>query len=699
MREEAVTGAPSPHLACLHSLHSPNKSLFTLWAILLKEKKTMLKRYSLCASVLLVVLASVSGYAQNQAQGVSGEADDHVRGKLGIRSTRVIGTLSERILSEQASLDPETVFSASLARAGKSRGSKSVQIQVVGPSWPQWAQNPQHTGFLNVTAQKLNQILANIVYDPLVPDEQALNAGDLLAHYQTPLVDGNDVYMESKAGSYTAGDYATQTWHQNKFTWSGGQLTHVWTFDSDWTPPGSQHDFWEPVYHAVLANGVVYDPGAGGSIFKLNKTNGAAITRIVPSQFLNPDGSLDAHTYTVSPLTADSSGNIYYNVLKLQSNGNFYQNDAIDSWLVKVAPNDTIQLVSFTGLNPAAPAATDQCLSTFADAQLPWPPTADAVPPSETCGLQRVGINAAPAIAPDGTIYTVTRGHFVIGSRHGFLLALNPNLTLKWAAALRNRFNDGCGVSVSQGGVLPANGQPGGCRDLGPAGNATILGRDPAQNTPGGGRVLDDQSSTVTVAPDGSLFFGAYSRYNYAQGHLMHFAASGAYLGAFNFGWDLTPAIYPHNGTYSVVIKNNHYSDLGSYCNVDAVCPLDRTATNPASPEEYFVSQLSPNLNVEWSFKNSNTQSCTRNPDGSITCVSDHPNGFEWCVNAAVIDANGVVFANSEDGNLFAINQGGTLKQKIFQQLALGAAYTPASLGGDGKIYSQNAGHLFVVGK
>src|SRR4029453_5420152 len=80
-------------------------------------------------------------------------------------------------------------------------------------------------------------------------------------------------------------------------------------------------------------------------------------------------------------------------------------------------------------------------------------------------------------------------------------------------------------------------------------------------------------------------------------------------------------------------------------------------------------------------------------------CVSDHPNSFEWCVNALVIDANGGVYVNSEAGNLYAINQGGTLKQKIFQQLALGAAYTPASLGPDGKIYSQNAGHLFVVGQ
>jgi outer membrane protein assembly factor BamB len=57
-----------------------------------------------------------------------------------------------------------------------------------------------------------------------------------------------------------------------------------------------------------------------------------------------------------------------------------------------------------------------------------------------------------------------------------------------------------------------------------------------------------------------------------------------------------------------------------------------------------------------------------------------------------------VVYANSEDGNIFAINQDGTLKQKKFLQLALGAAYTPITIGPDGRIYTQNDGHLFVVG-
>jgi len=674
----------------------------------------MLKRLNICASALVIALASISGYSQTQSEVSDDQREQRdLPVRSHIKSTRRIETVPLRVFNRRVAAKPTSSFfdHSAVWSANPAQGT-FVQIQAApsSPSWPQWAQNPQHTGFLNVAGQALNKILANIVYDPLVPDEQALNDGDLLVHYQVPLVDGDDVYMESKAGSYTAGDYGTQTWHQNKFTWQHNNLVNVWTFDSDWTPPGSQHVFWEPVYHAVLANGVVYDPGAGGSIFKLNKSTGAAIKRIVPSQFLNPDGTLNAHTYTVSPLTADSSGNIYYNVLKLQDNGTFYQNDAVNSWLVKVAPDDTIQLASYSALNPGAPGPTDQCFNAFSAAQLPWPPSPTAIPPTVTCGLQRVAINIAPAIAPDGTIYSVTRAHFI--SRYGYLVAINPDLTPKWAASLRGNdtvpgdyfsggyMADGCGVPTSAGGLLPANGAPGGCRV------GARLGVDPATNRLGGGRVIDDSSSTPVVAPDGSIIYGAFTRYNYDQGHLMRFSSTGQFLSYFNFGWDITPAIYQHDGTYSIVTKNNHYNGLAPYvdCNDPTLCPTDRDTTTPATPEEYFVTQLSPTgtnglMNIEWSYKNTNTLSCSRNANGTVTCVSDHPNSFEWCVNAPVIDANGVVYANSEDGNLFALIQGGTLKQRIFQQLALGAAYTPASLGGDGKIYTQNAGHLFVVGK
>jgi hypothetical protein len=77
-------------------------------------------------------------------------------------------------------------------------------------------------------------------------------------------------------------------------------------------------------------------------------------------------------------------------------------------------------------------------------------------------------------------------------------------------------------------------------------------------------------------------------------------------------------------------------------------------------------------MTPEWKFQNTNMQSCTRNPDGTLSCVSDHPNGFEWCINAPAVDAVGNVYANSEDGNLYVIPQGGKSAARIFMNLASG---------------------------
>ena len=561
----------------------------------------------------------------------------------------------------------------------------NTAIAISTSSWPEWGQNGAHTSSVPNIGQDLNEILANLVYDPLIPDETAAS-GDLLVHYQVPLVDGNDMFMEFKSGVFNANTYSSEVWGENRFTWQNGQLVQVWSYNSDWKAPGNGNDFWEPVFHAALANGAVYIPGASGSLIQLSRDTGDVIQRVAPF-------GTDANTYETGPITVAANGNLFYNAIQVvvdPTNG-FYANDAIDSWLVKVAADGSFSMASYKTLTAVeAPAANAGCLTTFSASQLPWPPSPTAVPGTNTCGTQRVALNVAPAVAPDGSIYSVTRAQF--NSHYAYLVALAPDLSKKWVASLQARFHDGCGVPVSNGGWLPPNGSPGGCRD------GAMLGVDPATNRSGDGAVTDSSSSSPVIAPDGSILFGSYSRYNYAQGHLMRFDAHGNYLGAFGFGWDITPAIYSQNGSWSIVLKNNHYG-IGSYCDDDTVCPPDRTTTNPASPEQYFVSQISPDFTTQWSFQNTNTQSCTRNPDGTLACVSDHPHGFEWCVNAPVADGNGTVYANSEDGNLYAIGQGGVLEQKIFQQLAIGAAYTPASLGGDGKIYTQNDGHLFVVGQ
>src|SRR5262249_33138432 len=249
----------------------------------------------------------------------------------------------------------------------------------------------------------------------------------------------------------------------------------------------------------------------------LNRSNGSVAATIQPFPNWNQN------RFVVSPLTVDGAGNVYYNVLQLQSNADFFSTDIVDSWIVKVKADGTASMASYQSPLPNAPKGTDSCLATFSNSQLPWPPSPTAVPPSITCGTQRVGLNIAPAVAPNGTIYSLTRAHFI--SRYAYLVAINPDLTLKWASSLRDRFHDGCRATAAEPGNLPLNGTPGGCR------TGANPGVDPATNRPGDGRVNDSASSTPTIAPDGSIFYGAYSRYNWDQGHLMHFAADGSYLG------------------------------------------------------------------------------------------------------------------------------------------------------------------------
>jgi len=548
-----------------------------------------------------------------------------------------------------------------------------VSSAVAQQTWNQWAGGPQHTGSLDVTGQRFVKELANIIVDPFVPIARAETGGSLLVHYQTPLSDGRDVFMEVKTGSYTNfRAWETQTWNVRKFQWEDGQLVTRWTVESDWNPVPSGGPRFEPVFHAALTKKFVYMAGAGGTILEVDRKTGATLRRL--GQFTP---SIDLRTYVTSPITVDADGNLYYNALRVAAE-NPWSTDISDAWLVKIAPDGTASRAGYTALVANAPAATDPCLSEFPSSMLPWPPSPDAVPGSVTCGSQRAGINVAPAVGSDGTIYTVSRAHF--SSRWGWLVAVNPDLTRKWSTSLRNRFHDGCNV------LLPTNGTPGGCRV------GATTGVDPADNQFGSGGVNDNSTSSPVVAPDGTIYYGAYTRYNYSQGHMMRFSASGQYLSAYPFGWDVTPALWQHDGTFSLITKENRYVGAGSYC---GSCPPNRI---PSAPEGYYITQLNPELQVEWQFKATNTVTCSRNEDGTVDCVDDQPETFEWCVNSVAVDRRGVVYVNSEDGHLYAIDQGGTQRERIFLQLALGAAYTPLSLGADGKIYTQNAGHLFVVG-
>jgi hypothetical protein len=543
--------------------------------------------------------------------------------------------------------------------------------------WSQWAQSAGHGGSACISGQTPARVLATITVDPFGQRETVSGEG-LRVHYQVPLTVGDDVYVLSKSGRYAGstcdqpdggevGCYAwsSEGWNETRYHWSGTTLTRMWSVASDWKPlPTELVAETEPLFQPVVVGALLYLPGAGGTLQKFDRMSGALLGRVGPPP--------DPDSYVSGPLTSDGAGNVYYNVLRIDHDEP-RSRDA-KGWLVRVDPADKTTTVSYDLLVPGAPTGTicrGDFFSMSPPPSLPWPPSpqtdgAPVLPPLQSCGSQRPGINVAPAVAADGTIFTVSRAHF--NSRYSYVVAVAADLTPRWAASFRGLLADGCGQGVAPSGD-PDIDRYFACR------SGASVGVDPVTNELPAGRVLDASSSSPVALPDGGVLYASYSGYNGARGHLFKFAADGTPAGSFDFGWDYTPAVWLHDASYSIIVKDNHYGT-----------------------GEYLLTQLDPGLRIEWSFRNRNTQSCTRASNGSVTCVNDHPQGFEWCLNAPAVDKDGTVYAGGEDGVVYAVGQGGGDRGHLFLETSLGSGYTPVALDYRGRIYAQNAGQLVVVG-
>jgi outer membrane protein assembly factor BamB len=504
-----------------------------------------------------------------------------------------------------------------------------IALTLYAQGWQQWGQNSRHTGAVPVAAQMPVQVLDKFNYDRLADQMRQDADGDLLVHYMAPLVDGDDVFVMSRgdsnwiscqSGQAPCGpqEWGRMEWGVTKLRNNGGKLEKLWTAMSSWKPAPDNGSGWEPVFHPALSGGYVYLPGEAGMLMKIDRQTGQLIDCLQPFEENDPS------RFVTSPLTVDTDGSVYYTVMKLDTLQPWTK-DVEEAFLVKVDAAGRSHKVSFAELVPKA--AAGGCAT------------------SAPCGSQRPGLNAAPAIAPDGTVYVISRAHF--NSAYGYVVAVNADLTPKWSASLL-------------GGV------------------------DPATNEMPAGSVLDQSTASPAIAPDGTVLYGAAEPYNVGRGHLFRFSSAGDFLSSYDFGWDITPAIYEHDGTWSVIIKDNFY------CN-----PLD--SCGQGEPR-YGITSLGPDLRPEWTYLNTNDQACERLADGTLKCETS-PGGFEWCVNMVAVDRNGVVFANSEDGNVYAIDRSGKEIGRVFLKVAIGAAYTPLAIGGDGRVYTQNDGTLFVVGE
>lgn len=578
-----------------------------------------------------------------------------------------------------------------IVATSKQDSTKSATATVtVAPTcdWTQFGGSSSHRGAACTPGQAMHSVLAQVVMDPMVTAAVA-DAGDLLTHYQAPLLVGDDVYVEVKSGTYTPacapqpctdapGRWNSENWSEQYYHWESGQLVQKWSYWSDWKPAPEAIAVWEPVFQAAVFGDSLYVQGANGTVIKVARATGTATASF------NPFTTANANAYS-GPITVDALGNVFYNVVQFDPD-NPSTADSAGAWLVKVASNGSVSKVDYATLVPEAPAAAaNTCIVPLVSCDIASAPCTtlpftqlDYDNSKSVCGSQRPTVNLVVAI-DKGVVFTASKAHF--NSDYSYVIAVNvADLTLKWDASLRGHLADGCGVYES--------------RNTTAAQDVTRLSACPSTLTPGylhetaaapAGELSDVSTSSPVALPDGSVILGAYTGYNDVMGHLFKFDSQGQYESAFAFGWDTSPAVYVHDNTYSIVEKDSHYG-----------------------PGPYDIIELDAQLRPEWAYQSIDTDVCVRDANATVVCGPEdlqterrpeHLNGFEWCVNAPAVDPHGTVFANSEDGFIFAINDGGSKRDSMFLQQALGAAYTPVSIDYQGRIYALNSGVLTVIGK
>src|SRR4051812_37192692 len=107
--------------------------------------------------------------------------------------------------------------------------------------WTQWGRDAAHGGNVCLTAQPADRVLDEVTFDPFAAQEQRddpTHRGDLLAHYQVPILSGQDVFMLAKTGSWIPCDppgsgapapcgvnaWNSQIWNEKRLHWEHGKL-------------------------------------------------------------------------------------------------------------------------------------------------------------------------------------------------------------------------------------------------------------------------------------------------------------------------------------------------------------------------------------------------------------------------------------------------------------------------------------------
>ena len=361
-------------------------------------------------------------------------------------------------------------------------------------------------------------------------------AGDVLAHYATPIVEGASVYAEIKGPTYTQlAAWETQSWGIRRWGLEGRRARRALDFREQLEAGAVRRIRHQSVRRGAdlgarssrprPASDYLWVPAARGRVFKVRKADGGVQALIDPF-----DGAADDHTTWRVPSrrvreasTSMSSGSIL----------SPWDTDAVGSWLVRIAPDGAVSKVSYAGLVPSAPAA-----AAVQDAILVVRPPVSAgarCRPSD----DPVRCPASGSQRDAGLFRRRRRIHGEPGA-------------VQRPVRLHDRARPGSFLPV--GGVSP--GPP----------PRRLQRRRPDQRcagrvSPGHGRrcgPFDQRAARrrrgrqlvrfASLAPDGSVLYGSNTRCNFAQGHLLKFSGQGTFEAAYGFGWDTTPVIHRHDG-------------------------------------------------------------------------------------------------------------------------------------------------------
>jgi hypothetical protein len=531
-------------------------------------------------------------------------------------------------------------------------------LETATVSGPLTSGSSEHWNQATSVVQLPHRRLATIGEDSEVQSEVGTTEGQILVHYQRPLVLDDWLYTERREGEANR-DWTTHVWGEQAWKWQSSILTPQWQVRTDWKPPrnGSALEGWEPLFQPAVTERLIFLPVGEGGVAAIDRQSGHLVRRLIPVQ--SPKG-LSLFT---GPLTANSKGDIYYNIVGLDTTDPWGDRTAGSirgtGWVVHVRPDLSARVRSLSSLFDGK--AQRECPIGFSTTDpRPWPPSIDAASPSVDCGAQRPPMNAAPAVAPDGSVVDISRGSGSIGQRASYIFQTDAGLNFKWATPLAGVLQDGCGVLIPIGqGQL-------GCRP------GTRIGVDPSTNLSPTAEVVDRSTSSPVIAPVGTVLYGAYSRYNDERGHLIELTSSGKIKATYDFGWDTTPAVWPHKGTFSIVTKDNIYRG---------------TVFGDGNRSQSSLVSLDASLKPLWRI----AASCE-----ATKCAQRWP---EWCITSPAIDAVGNVIATNETGEVVVVAPTGSVRSKIQLDLTEGGrAYAPVVIDDRGRIYVDSGGELVVYG-